>query len=98
MTTTRGRLRALHAEAVRQHVHFEKHKWNRESARKAVNITIALLGLTKMLLTSDMRTVFDADAMLVHWSDSVAGHHLLLQAALLATWPEDDNTPALAVV
>ena len=46
MTTTRDRLRALHAETVRQHVHFEKRKWNRESARKAVNVTIALLGLT----------------------------------------------------
>ena len=42
--------------------------------------------------------VFDADAMLVRWSDSAAGHQLLLQAALLATWPEDDNAPALEVV
>ena len=77
---------------------------------------------SKMLLTSDMRTidrievnrwavdnaghfglepgpvVFDADAMLVRWSDSAAGHQLLLQAALLATWREDDNAPALEVV
>ena len=42
--------------------------------------------------------VFDADAMLVRWSDSAAGHQLLLQAALLVTWPEDDNAPALEVV
>ena len=82
----------------------------------------AIVTGSKMLLTSDMRTidrievnrwavdnaghfglepgpvVFDADAMLVRWSDSATGHQLLLQAALLATWPEDDNAPALEVV
>ena len=42
--------------------------------------------------------VFDADATLVRWSDSPVGHQLLLQAALLATWPDDDNMPALDLV
>ena len=42
--------------------------------------------------------VFDADATLVRWSDSPVGHQLLLQAALLATWPVDDDMPALDLV
>ena len=77
---------------------------------------------SKMLLTSDMRTidrvevnrwavdnaghfdlepgpvVFDADAMLVRWSESSEGQQHLLVAALLATWPDDENAPAIEVV
>ena len=45
MTTTQNRLRALHAEASRQHVHFEKSQWNRGSMRKAINVTITFLAL-----------------------------------------------------
>ena len=45
MTTTQDRLRALHAEASRQHVHFEKSQWNRSSMRKAINVTITFLAL-----------------------------------------------------
>ena len=45
MTTTQDRVRALQSEATRQHVHFEKKQWKRESARKTVNATIALLAL-----------------------------------------------------
>ena len=42
--------------------------------------------------------VFDADTMLVRLSNNPAAHQLLLQAALLATWPDDDNAPALEIV
>lgn len=45
MTTTQDRLRALHAEASRQHVHFDRSQWNRSSMRKAINITITFLAL-----------------------------------------------------
>ena len=42
--------------------------------------------------------VFDADATLLQWSETPVGHQLLLQAALLATWPSDDNMAALDMV
>ena len=42
--------------------------------------------------------VFDADAMLVRWSENAEGQEHLLHAALLATWPDDDTAPALEVV
>ena len=64
MTTTRNRLLALHAETGRQHVHFEKRKGNREAGRKAINATIALLGLaTAGSSAADMPTAATALAM-----------------------------------
>ena len=42
--------------------------------------------------------VFDADATLLEWTKTPVGHQLLLQAALLATWPGNDNMPALNVI
>ncbi len=44
------------------------------------------------------RLVYDTDMSLIEWSYKRDGIHRLLQAGLLACWPEDDSAPAAEVL